>query len=541
MGISLLTSGPRLASLAAASITPRALLLGLLATFPLLAGAAPNRPAIEQAMQRTMDAFDVPGMTVAVVHQGQVHFTGGMGIRETGDEAPVTAETLFQIASVSKAFTAAALAVLVDEGKLAWDAPVIDYLPEFRMYDPWVTREFTVRDLLTHRSGLPLGAGDLLLFPEGNTSRDEIVHAMRFLKPSSSFRSQYDYDNLLYVIAGVVVEQVSGLAFEDFLEQRLLRPAGMQGCTASLERIGRRAATATPHVMVDGELQTTRSLITETSAPAGGINCNAEGMARWMQLVLNRGQTAEAATVISEAQFDQLLKPVTLVSPPAYMVEHAGAHLGAYALGWNVSSFHGQPMYSHSGGLWGMTSFIAVLPDLGLAVFASNNLMSAAPRAIVNDLLEAFMADSHQHTARDWTGIFSELVAQRQASASDTVAQADAARDRDSTPSLPLERYTGTYRDDWYGSIRISLTDAGQLYFASDRSESLAGPLEHFQFNTFIARWNERKLNADAYLSFSLTPEGQVEGILMKAVSPSTDFSFDFHDLNLRRESTAGK
>ena len=526
----------------AALITLRAKLLLLLVMLPMLATAAPpDREAIEKAMQRTMDAFQVPGMTVAVVHQGQVHFTGGLGIGETGDEAPVTAETLFQIASVSKAFTAAALAVLVDEGRLAWDAPVIDYLPEFRMYDPWVTREFTVRDLLTHRSGLPLGAGDLLLFPEGDTSRDEIVRAMRFLKPSTSFRSQYDYDNLLYIIAGVVVERVSGLAFEDFLEQRVLRPAGMSRCTASLERIGRRAATATPHVRLEGELETTRSLITRTSAPAGGINCDAQGMARWMQLVLNRGQTAEGETVISQAQFDQLLKPVTLVSPPAYMVEHAGAYLGAYALGWNVSSFHGEPMYSHSGGLWGMTSFIAVLPRRGLAVFASNNLASAAPRAIVQDLLEAFMADSHAQPARDWTGIFSDLVAQREASAADTVARAGAARAAHSSPSLPLERYTGVYRDDWYGTIRISLTDEGQLYFTSDRSQSLAGPLEHFQFNTFIARWNERKLNADAYVSFSLSPAGVIEGILMRAVSPSTDFSFDFHDLNLRREAPAGE
>jgi CubicO group peptidase (beta-lactamase class C family) len=533
-----LSAGPQ-AGNPLARTTRQLALAALLAAAPLLAAAVPGDDAIEQAMQRTMDTFQVPGMTVAVVHGGEVHFTGGMGIRETARDARVTKDTLFQIASVSKAFTAAALAVLVDEGKLAWDAPVIDYLPDFRMYDPWVTREFTVRDLLTHRSGLPLGAGDLLLFPEGDTSRAEIVRAMRFLKPSSSFRSQYDYDNLLYVIAGVVVEQVSGMPFEAFVEQRLLQPAGMPQCVAGLDRADKRAAHATPHVLVDGELETTRSLITATSAPAGGIVCDAQGMARWMQLVINNGLGADGNRVISEAQFAQLVRPVTLVAPAAYMTEHAGTHLRAYALGWNVSSFHGELLLSHSGGLWGMTSFVAILPARGLGVFVSNNLMSAAPRAMAFDLLEMFMAGDNALAGQtDWTSIFGELVRQRQTTAGDTVAAAAAARDPNSTPSLPLQRYTGVYRDNWYGTIRISLDENGQLHFASDRSAALAGPLEHFQFNTFIARWNERKLNADAYVSFELSPQGEVQGITMQAVSPATDFSFDFHDLDLKREAS---
>lgn len=179
--------------------------------------AAPTKESIEKTILRAMDEFDVPGMAVSVVHDGEVFYSAGHGILETGKPGKVDDRTLFQIASVSKAFTAAALAVLVDEGKVGWDDPVIDYLPEFRMYDAWVTREFTIRDLLTHRSGLPIGAGDLLLFPETNTTREEVILAMRHLKPSSSFRSKYAYDNLLYVVAGEVVARVSGISFEDFL------------------------------------------------------------------------------------------------------------------------------------------------------------------------------------------------------------------------------------------------------------------------------------------------------------------------------------
>ena len=198
--------------------------------------AAPPEEEIDQLIERAMDAFEIPGMAVSIVYDGEVYYSKGHGLVEVSKSTRVDDKTLFQIASVSKAFTAAALAILVDDGKLDWEDPVIDYLPEFRMYDPWVTREFTIRDLLTHRSGLPLGAGDLLMFPEAESSREEIIRAMRFLKPSTSFRSEFAYDNLLYIIAGEVVGSASGMPFEEFLEERLLFPLGMTDCAATLGR-----------------------------------------------------------------------------------------------------------------------------------------------------------------------------------------------------------------------------------------------------------------------------------------------------------------
>jgi CubicO group peptidase (beta-lactamase class C family) len=474
-------------------------------------------------------------MAVSVVRDGAVVYSSGHGVVENARGAAVDDQTLFQIGSVSKAFTAAALALLADAGKLQWDDPVIDYLPEFRMHDPWVTREFKIRDLLTHRSGLPLGAGDLLMFPEGKTTRDEIVHAMRYLKPATSFRSAFAYDNLLYIIAGEVVARVAGIPFEEFLEQRLLFPLGMRDCAATLERVDPAATTATPHMLVDGALETTGSGITGVAAAAGGINCSARSMARWMSFVLSKGLTAAGERLISEAQFAQLLKPVTLLPAPGYLVEHAGSHLNAYALGWNVSTFYGQQSLSHGGGVWGMTTFLMILPGQGLAVFASGNQMSAAPRAIVNDLVDQFLDGTVQDAGKDWIAIISELYNSRQAAAAETVAQAAESRAADSKPSLPVAAYAGTYRDPWYGEIRITLEEDGSLWFHSERNEPLQGPLEHFQYDTFIARWTDRKLMADAYVSFTLTPEGGVERIRMKAVSPSTDFSFDFHDLDLER------
>lgn len=498
------------------------------------ARAVPAPEAVDATVRRAMETFQVPGMAVAVVQGADVHLAG-YGVREHGRDSPVDADTLFEIGSVSKAFTAAALALLVDEGKLGWDDPVIDHLPEFRMYDAWVTREFTVRDLLTHRSGLPLGAGDLLIFPEGTATRAEIIRAFRYLKPASSFRSKYDYDNLLYIVAGEVVARVSGSTFEDFVERRLLEPLGMDGCKATASRARVGSVKATPHVAIDGRLQPASSGVRDVVAAAGGIVCSARGMARWMTLLLNRGRGPDGAPLISEKQFAELVAPVTLLPPTPYLVEHAGAHLSAYALGWNVSTFYGQPAWSHGGAVWGMTSFLMVLPERGLALFATGNQMSPAPRAVVHALADALLEGSAPGTGKDWISILSRASADRRAAADAAVAAAESARARDSRPSLPLDAYVGTYRDPWYGVIRISREPDGRLWFRSERNPPLSGPLEHFQYDTFIARWTDRRLMADAYVSFSLTPEGAVDRIRMKAVSPATDFSYDFHHLDLER------
>lgn len=350
--------------------------------------ATPPTASVDATVHRAMQTFQVPGIAVAVVTGGDVVHTQGYGTRSVASDEAVDARTLFRIGSVSKAFTAVALAMLVDEGALRWDDPVIDHLPEFRMHDPWVTRELTVRDLLTHRSGLPLGAGDLLIFPEGNATPGEVVLALRHLEPATSFRSEFAYDNLLYIVAGELVARVAGIEFADFMEQRVLQPLGMGDCAATASRVENHGRLATPHVLVDGKLETTTTRLTDVVAPAGGIVCSATGMTRWMSFLLAQG-TVEGERLISKARYAELIEPVTLLPVPAYLREHAGAYLNAYALGWNVSTFHGRPMLSHGGGVWGMTTFLAVLPEQDLAVFATGNQLSPAPRAVVNDIHRA--------------------------------------------------------------------------------------------------------------------------------------------------------
>lgn len=510
---------------------------GLLACAGHAVADADTDAAMNDSLRRTIETFGPPGLVLSVVHKGEVVYAGGAGVAAKGSSQRVDADTLFQIGSVSKAFTAAALAVLADEGKLAWDDPVIDYLPEFRMHDPWVTREFTIRDLLTHRSGLPLGAGDLLMFPDGTGTVDDVIRAMRFFVPETSFRSTFAYDNLLYVIAGEVVARVAGMSFEDFVEQRVMQPLGMSDCVATVDRAGKRAVVAAPHVRTGDVVGTTTTRLSSVVAAAGGITCSARSMAKWMTFLLNKGVTADGKQLLSEAQFAELVRPVTLLPPTPYLAEHAGSHLSAYALGWGVSTFDGDLIWSHGGAVWGITTFIAVLPDRDLAVFAGGNLLSGAPRATVYDVLNHFLAEPGTKADKDWITILGAFQQDRRAAADAVVAAAWDARATDSRPSLPLDRYAGSYRDAWYGDVRISLHEDGHLWFASSRNAPLAGPLEHFQYDTFIARWTDRGLDADAYVTFSLGADGTVEGIRMKAVSPATDFSYDFHHLDLKRSA----
>lgn len=514
------------------------LVFGLMFGSPSISADGPNAKSIDAVVANAMELFQVPGMTVSVVHKGEVVYSKGYGVREIGRKDRVDGDTLFQIASVSKAFTAASLALLVDEGKLDWEDKVIDYLPEFRMYDAWVTREFTIRDLLTHRSGLPLGAGDLLFWPAGNTSTEEIIRALRYLKPATSFRSKYDYDNLMYVIAGELITRVSGKDYADFVESRLFAPLGMGDCRANTSHSRGVENLATPHILLEGELQVTSAGGADLMAAAGGIQCSATGMAQWLAMWLSHsGQDGEQESqddqpqeqaLISFEQIEELMGPVTLFPTKDFMKDNAGSRMSAYALGWGVSTFYGQPIYSHGGLLWGMTSFIAMLPEENLAVFVSNNQMTVAPRAVGLSILNNFLGGE-----KDWIKIYHEEITSREQEAEEEVAEAAEARQADSQPSLSLTSYVGSYRDSWYGDIFIELVD-DRLFFRSARAPQLSGPLEHFQFDTFIVRWSDRQLMADAYVSFYLTPEGLVERIAMKAVSPETDFSYDFHDLDLR-------
>ena len=316
---------------------------------------------IDRLAERIQQTFAVPGMAVAIVKDGKVLFAKGYGVREAGKPDKVDAKTLFGIGSNTKAFTVAALAMLVDEGKLSWDDKVIDRLPNFRLYDPYVTRELTIRDLLTHRSGLGLGSGDLMLFPPSDFTRAEIIHNLRYFPPASSFRSKFAYDNLLYIAAGELVPAATGMSWETFVQTRILDRLG-SGCAATVSLVSGHNM-AIPHVTVGDKLTPVTPDPSTAYDAAGSIQCNAEGMASWMALQLADGRLKDGSQLFSAAQHKEMWTPQTFLAPLRETAAMTRTHFRDYGLAWFIEDYEGAQRVWHTGGLVGMVSAVSLLPE----------------------------------------------------------------------------------------------------------------------------------------------------------------------------------
>jgi CubicO group peptidase (beta-lactamase class C family) len=506
----------------------------------LFALAGPSGLSGQQSLPSNLDryvadvmrAFEVPGVGLAIVKDGQVLLAKGYGVRQLGDPTPVDGKTLFGIASNTKAFTATALALLVEEGKLEWDAPVIRYLPWFQMWDPWVTRELTVRDLLVHRSGLGLGAGDLLWWPPTALDRAEIARRLRFIPPATSFRTAYAYDNVLYTVAGEVIETVSGRSWEDFVGSRILARVGMAGSNVMHSGAGLSGNVAIPHARIEGTVRPVAPFLADNVNPAGGINASAEDMARWLVVQLDSGRLADGSRLFAPRTTRELWTIVTPIptGTPAPELAPLRSSFNGYALGFGVRDYRGEKMVTHTGGLPGYVSRLTMIPDRRLGVMVLTNQESgAAFSAITQRILDHYLGAP----ATDWLAAYRVVTARSDSLTAAQEARTAAARDTTSRPSLPLGRYAGTYADPWYGDVTIA-EERGRLVIRFSHTPALTGDLEPWQYDTFVARWRDRELRADAFVSFSLNPDGSIAEARLRAVSPATDFSFDFHDLLLK-------
>jgi len=492
---------------------------------------APAAADIDALAARAMEGFSVPGMAIAVVKDGATVFARGYGMRAAGKPERVDENTLFAIGSNTKAFTAAALAMLVDEGALTWDDKVIDHLPGFRLHDPYVTRELTVRDLLTHRSGLGLGAGDLMIFPHTDFTREEIVRNLRFLKPASSFRSAYAYDNLLYIVAGQVVAAAAGETWEAFVQARILDRLHMD-CAVDLAHLPAGPNIAAPHVLIDGSLREIAPDINTGPGPAGSIWCGARGMAVWMALQLAGGAAADGARLFSEARGKEMWTPQTVIAELPPTAAMTRTHLRAYGLGWMVEDYLGALRVWHTGGLIGMVSYVSLVPEKGLGVVVLTNQQSPGGMAsVMHSLLDAHLGAP----PRDWVEWWIEEEARTAAKQAAAVSAAEGrARKAGGRAAMPLDAYVGVYRDPWRGDAAVT-REGGALRLTFSRTSAMAGALVAQGGNVFLARWDDRTLNADALVNFGANFEGAICAMTMKAVSPTTDFSFDFHDLDFTR------
>ena len=498
--------------------------------------AAQQPPAgFDAYIQRVMQTFTVPGLSVAIVKDGKVVLAKGYGVRRMGDRAPADARTQFGIASNTKLFTATTLALLVEEGKIEWDKPVVDYLPAFAMSDPYVTRELTVRDLLVHRSGLGLGAGDLLWWPPSTYNRKEIARRIRYIPLATSFRSAYAYDNVLYLVAGEVIEAVSGKSWEEFVRSRILAKVGMTATDVRHPGATAGGNVAGTHAEVNDTVRPVAPFASDNTNPAGGIMSSAKDMAKWMIVQLDSGRVVDGSRLFTPATTRQLWREVTPTPianlPPALAsLRHLRARIAGYALGLNVRDYRGRILLQHTGGLPGYLSKVAMIPELRLGVAVLTNQESgAAFESIVYHVLDYYL----NVKPPDYPASFKALNDQNRAKLRQVERKASAGRDSLSGPSLPMSKYAGTYRDPWYGDVVIAQEGRG-LAIRFTHTPSLVGDLVHWQHDTFLARWRDRELRADAYATFSLKPDGSIEQLRMVPASDAVDFSFDFQDLALR-------
>jgi CubicO group peptidase (beta-lactamase class C family) len=510
---------------------------------PASAQAVPGAASLQLThldadVERVMKLFDVPGIAIAVVKDGQVLAARGFGVRKLGAPEKVDGKTLFEVASNSKAFTAAALAMLVDEGKLAWDDPVTKHLPDFQMYDAYVTHEMTVRDLLTHRSGLGLGAGDLLWWPTTSFSTDEIIHKLRYIAPSTSFRSSYAYDNLLYIVAGKIIAAKSGKTWGETIHERILAPVGMASTTTSLAENAGNPNVANAHSKINDKIAAVKAMPVPNAVGAVGINTNAEDIARWMNVLLAQGKLGtgtdkdgKEARLFSAKQARELWTAQTPMRTGEPNARLAGtrANFAAYGLGFQLRDYHGRLLALHSGALQGFYSKVVLVPEEKLGIAILTNAESGGSLNALQWQLLGRLVDRDDKT--DWIGAVASVEEEMHAKEKARLATAGAARAARSQPSLARTAYDGDYQDPWYGIATIKHVGGKQVLSLS-RTPDLTGELEHYQHDTFIVRWKERNFNADAYVTFALNPDGSIERMKMQPISTETDFSYDFQDLN---------
>tara|TARA_R110002012_G_scaffold319389_4_gene539852 strand:+ start:10668 stop:12233 length:1566 start_codon:yes stop_codon:yes gene_type:complete len=489
---------------------------------------------IDSVVNYAMSKFIVAGTAVAVVKDGKIIHEKGYGVKSIYTKEPVDPNTNFAIASNSKAFTTVALAILVEEGKLNWDDKVKTHIPEFTMYNQYVEDNFNIIDLVTHRSGLGLGAGDLMFFPQGSDfTIDDLLATFQHLKQESAFRTKWDYDNLLYLVAGELIARKSGMTWEAFIDSRIFQKIGMDNSYASLAEIPKTGNVSASHSTETGTIRIIPTFEDMINGAAGGIFSNVNDMSAWMILQLHAGKYGEGLKkeLFTKANHNEMWKIHTVMDAntnPRY-----NSHFAGYGLGWFLTDVKGNMQVEHTGGLPGMLSKVVMIPDMDLGIVVLTNtsndgggLFSAVTQTIIDLYLELddFM----------WIDKYSAYMKSNESGANAVVEKVWDSIAKNDQSNIKTKNYIGMYEDVWFGKMEVFMRDK-QLWIKSHRSPLLNGPLQFFKDETFAVKWEYQDMNADAFVMFTADDSGKANGFTMKGISPNIDFSFDFQDLDLKR------
>lgn len=497
--------------------------------------AVPADPALDAVFYDAVARYKLPGLAVGIVRDGEIVYRRTSGELEIGTGEKIDADTIFKIASNSKAMTAAVLARLVDAGKLKWDDPVTKYLPDFRMFDPWVTQQLQVRDLLIHNSGLGAGAGDLMLWPEPNLfSRADVLKGLGYLKPAYSFRSRYAYDNTLYIVAGEVAAKAGGAPYEELVRRELFRPLGLKRCQVgewSRDEVGN---VAQPHGWRDDKAivvnEDGAKIEAIPMAAAGGIRCSLDDMLTWARMWLQPDKfgLVDGKPWLSQTQRDAVWTTHTLMPLSKRMREWDNSHFSAYGYGWRLTDVDGTWKVSHTGTLSGMYSALTLLPQKKIGIVILINADADEARTVLTQaLVKHFTAPAEKRGV----AYYAEAIAREEHASKATSRLPDTSLRRPAIAKT-MNKRLGVYRDPWFGEVAICADPSGAVAFASAKSPTMTGKVMNVR-DRLLVDWDSDRMDTEAWLDFDAgaTPIR----LRMAKTDPDADFSSDYEDLHFER------
>lgn len=495
------------------------LLLSLLIS-PLVSNSQElNFSELDKYINKSITEWQIPGLAIAVVKDDSVVFIKGFGVREVNKSEKVDENTLFGIASLTKAFTSCAIGILKDEKLLTFDDKVRKHLPYFELYNSYVSSEMTVRDLLCHRSGLKTFSGDLVWYST-NYTRKEIITRARFLKPVFGFRTNFGYSNILFLTAGEIIPALTNKSWDEFLKSRIFEPLKMSNTNTSILGNKGNKNVATPHVKNAGTVIPIHYINWDNIAPAGAINSNVRDMSKWISLMLNDGKL-NGKTVISSETLHELFESHTpMPIEPSDKFLFPDMHFHSYALGWDVFDYHGKKIVNHSGGLDGMISHICNVPEEKFGFVVLTNSINYLPDALMYKILDEYF----KFPEKDWSKMYFSFFTSNEKRKALSKAEAEKNRNKSSKPTLVLENYVGVYSSELYGDASISLEN-GMLNLKFLPAPDFSSGLNHMEYDTFTIKFEKFPSLPEGTVHFIINAESKVTELQVDVPNPDFDFT----------------
>lgn len=463
---------------------------------------AQNLPAnFDSWIENSRNEWKIPGMAVGIVKDGEIVYAKGFGVKQIGKNEPVDANTIFSIASVSKNITAAALGILVDKGKIEWDDKIVTHIPWFQLKDPWVTREITIRDALSHRVGLGRILGNRLQYMT-ESSRDSVLYYMRYMDLEKPFRSNFVYNNVMYSFAGQIIEYTDGRTWDEFLKQELFIPLEMNSSTTSITEFKATDNQAFPHQEIDGKVVPIPRRNWDNAGPAGGVNASVNDLNKWMLMQLQTSGEYNGKTIISTQQMNEIHKP-QMIRPQA----NALASQATYGFGWNIYDFKGKRVLTHGGATDGFNTAMYLMPELNLGIIVVGNTFNSLGNAIANQVMDAYLGENDT----DWSERYLTGYKNAYSRAMKARQEIHDTQIKNTKPTLPVQEYTGNYESEAYGKVEVILSgNYLKLKFWNDAN--LEANLEHWHYDTFRAVWKNPAMREE-FMQFHLDKSGKVSAL----------------------------